>query len=330
MTDRVFTLPAPLTSGSFPVPAPISDGDTATFRVVPHAPTYVDYSPSVLTWAGLKAEMKANPGRQIGLGASRPAGWYLTSVFEPDPDVEFNILQLAPISSSVDASSGLMYVRRPHGVWEMRGGGSWDGPVPSAAAIRGIPNANNNEQHHGIRQDGGDIEWINPVVFGVHGDCMAMRLWAKANGGDDVPPQVHVVGGLLSVGQRCGIGVIVARAGSLISGVTFQDIGTWPIDVETNATTDVSGSLTIDGCTFHRHNIAGNQSWGQQGVIGAIQYAGPSTHGPDTISNCTGEQLDIVAVRVPSLTLINLASVNPAKLVLISSKATKSNVVNIS
>jgi len=321
-----FTIPITDGQTNVVVPGPLHDGDTATFHVnAVVQPFDVDYSPATLTWAGLKAEMKANPGKRIGLGASHKGGYGLTSIFEPDPDTSFDILQLCPITSKVDAAPGAFYFRRPHGRWS---GLNLAGPI-TLAQIAGKANA--NEQHHGYRQDGGDIELDKPVVLGFWGDAITYRAWGTANGGDGKPPFVALSDAYTAVAGRCGVSVIVG-SGSITAAQTDRT-GAWGIDVETNTGTDKAGPLTISGGNIGTHGIGANPGWTTGGIISAIQLAGGKSSqpiGPITLSGITAEQFDIVASHVGDLTLANLTSSKPAKLILENVGAVhKSGLVNI-
>jgi len=323
----VTTFDIPITDGqqNVVVPGPLHDGDSALFHVKQPAAFDVDYSPATLTWPGLKAEMKANPGKRIGLGASHRGGYGLTSIFEPDPDTSFDILQLCPITSMVDSAPGAFYFRRPHGRWS---GMHLIGPI-AATQIAGKPNT--NEQHHGYRQDGGDIELDTATVLGFWGDAITFRAWATANGGDGKPPFVALRDSFAGGAGRCGASVIVG-SGS-ITNLQTDATGAWGIDLETNTGTDHIGPFTISGGNIGRHGIGANPGWATDGIISAIQLAGGKSSqpiGPIELSGITAAQFDIVASHVGDLTLANLVSTHPAKLILENVGAVhKSGLVNI-
>jgi len=306
VTDHVVSISDGQASAT--VPGPLHDGDTAHFVVPAPKPAFDVLFPGPLTSSTLTAFIKAHPGKVIGL-----PGGKMTAVLQLT-GLTASLVQTADITSTVDASPGAVFLRGCTLVWDL-GGHQLVAPI-TLDQIAG--KSDGAEQHHGIRQDGGRVVIQNGTIGGVWGDAVSARAWAVANGGDGAPPVSIVRNVLLETAGRCGLSWIQAAAGSLAENVSTKYTGAWGIDLETNSSSDQIGAVTIRGGHIGAHGIGANPDWATDDIIAAIQIAGGKSSkplGPIAIDGVTADQFDIVAVHVGDLTLRNLTSAKPARII---------------
>ena len=304
------------------VPGPLHDGDTASFVVPKVNPWDVVY-PGTLTSTALTAFIKAHPGQKIGIG---PATLNATLELR---QVSGTLVLMGDIRTTVDASPGAFHfvgctLTLDLDDWRITG------PI-KLADFAG--KANNFEQHHGIRDDGGHVTIQHGTVSGFWGDCISYRAWDPKNGGDGKAPLATMLDLALTLGGRCGWSFIQAASGSSATLVNTDQTGAWGADLETNSGPDIIGAVVITGGTIGSHGLGKNPTWTSDGIISAIQIScnkSSKPAGPVTIQNVDGDQLDIIAKHVSILTLDTLTSKNPARLFTENvGKVVKSGLVNI-